>query len=203
MSIKKSPTPAALLLLASLSPGCTTDDPDPPVDTQGEQRDEEPEQAADDEPDASSYVGCSKEELESDMTTSIELSGPGVDPDTGKLTPGTYHVATTYLALQPGKLDTVLELSGPIIESSFSLPGFVAMTIVGSESCNTLRTLTVWETEQAMFAFVASPSHARAMAKTSEVSRGSSNTITWDGDVDSVSWDEAARRLGLEEDGDI
>lgn len=201
MSIKKSPTPVALLFFACLSSGCATDDPDPALDTPGEEHDDEED--ADSKPDADTYVGCAKGDLESDMTTSVELAGPGINPETGELTPGTYHIATTYLAIQPGKLETAIELSGPIIESSFSLPGFVAMTIVGSESCNTLRTLTVWESEEAMFAFVASPSHARAMAKTSEVSRGSSNTITWDGDVDSVSWDEAARRLGLEEDGDI
>lgn len=205
------------LLSTLLVMGCATDDSKPEAANDAEQQERETNEGTetgDTETDGESkpdgggpkpdaYADCTKGKLEADMTTSIELSGPGVDPETGKLEPGTYHVATTYLAIQPGKIDTVVELSGPMIQGSFELEGFIAMTIVGSESCNTLRTLTVWKDEQAMFAFVASPAHARAMAQTSNISRGTSNTITWDGDVDSVTWKEAARRLGLEQEGDL
>jgi heme-degrading monooxygenase HmoA len=146
---------------------------------------------------------CTKGKLEPDMMTTFELAGPGVNPSTGTLAPGDYHVATTYLALQPGKTETALELSGPVIESLFTSPGFVAVTTGGSVSCNTLRTLTVWASEEAMFAFVASPAHVRAMAQTSGVSRGTSNTTTWDGNAETITWREAARQLDLEVGGDI
>lgn len=209
MSATKSYGSLTGLFAALLLVGCATDTSDPSAtpsdDVEGQDRETDDKGETDEEerqPDAG-YAGCSKGELESDMTTSLELAGPGVNPETGMITPGTYLVATTYLALQPGTLDKAIELSGPIIETSFGLPGFVAVTIAGSESCNTLRTITVWENEQAMFAFVASPEHARAMAQTSAISRGTSNTITWDGSVESVKWTEAARQLALEEDGDI
>jgi heme-degrading monooxygenase HmoA len=157
----------------------------------------------DEEKPADEYADCVKGELESDMATSLPLAGPGVKPDTGELSPGTYVVATTYLALQPGKLDTAIELAGPVVENAFTLPGFVAVTLAGSGGCNSLRTITVWDSEEAMFAFVASPAHTRAMAQTSAISRGTSNTITWDGSDSTVTWEEAARQLGLEEGGDI
>lgn len=208
MSIEKvSFNPLTGLFAALLLVGCAGEEstpneaalPDEELET-----DEEGASGSDDERETDDdYAQCSKGEVEADITTSLALAGPGVDPDTGMLTPGDYLVATTYLALQPGKVDTVVELSGPVIESSFTLPGFVAMTIAGSEACNTLRTLTVWESEQAMFAFVASPSHTRAMAQTGNISRGTSNTITWEGDADSVTWQKAARELGLEADGDL
>lgn len=185
MFIRRFHEPCCALVLVLA--GCAGDDSEPTERAPGKQE----------------FSLCTKGELESDLATGLELSGPGVNPSTGSILPGDYHVATTYFALQPGKADVALDLSGPVIESLFEMPGFVAVTTGASTSCNTLRTLTVWENEAAMFAFVASPAHARAMTQTSTLSRGTSNTVAWDGSADSVSWQEAARRLGLVVGGEI
>lgn len=149
------------------------------------------------------FALCSKGVLEADREITLPHTGPGVDPSTGKVAPGSYHVSTTYLALRPGKEPLAGELAGPVIESIFGMPGLVAVAASRSSSCAALRTLTVWQTEEAMFAFVASPAHVRAMAQTAEVSRGTSNTIAWSGSAESATWDEAAKRLGEEEGGEI
>lgn len=163
--------------------------------------------ANDDSPssDAASreFALCSKGSLESDMEVTLPPTGPGVDPSTGQLAPGSYHIATTYLALRPGKEALAGELAGPIVQSMFETSGLVAVTTARSSSCAALRTLTVWETEEAMFAFVASPAHVRAMAQTTEVSRGTSNTIAWSGTGESATWAEAEKRLGAEQGGEI
>lgn len=208
MSLKRTFTSlTGSLVAALLLGGCVSDNSDPDPDVEPRPSMAATEDVETDEPDdekpTDEYADCAKGEIESDIATSLPLAGPGVDPDTGELSPGNYLVATTYLALQPDKMETAIELSGPTIEHVFTLPGFVGVTIAGSAACNSLRTITIWESEEAMFAFVASPAHTRAMAQTSVVSRGTSNTITWDGDEKSVTWQEAARQLGQEEDGDI
>jgi hypothetical protein len=186
MSIEKS---LSWLCIALLFVACSNDDSDSKL-----QPENDPEKQ---------FASCAKADVEPDLVTSLELTGPGVNPTTRTLTPGNYHVATTYLALQPGKIDLALEHSGPVIEGLFELPGFVAVMISGSASCNTLRTLTLWASEEALFDFVASPAHIRAMAQTTNLSRGTSNTITWEGNAESATWREAARQLGLEVGGEI
>jgi heme-degrading monooxygenase HmoA len=190
MFIERPLTSVAFVLIVQVLASCANDDAAPKDRPEPDLEKREP-------------ALCAKGELEPDMTTTFELAGPGVDSSTRALEPGNYHVAATYLALQPEKTETALELSGPVIESLFTTPGFVAVTTGASVSCNTLRTLTVWGSEEAMFAFVVNPAHARAMAQTSDVSRGTSNTTTWDGNAESVTWQEAARQLGLEVSGDI
>jgi len=148
------------------------------------------------------FAQCSKGQLEADFVQDSPWAGPGVDPDTGEIEAGSYRVATTYLALEPDKTDRVFELSGPVIETLSMSQGLVAVTTGQSESCAALRTFTVWRTEEDMFAFVASSAHATAMGETSELSRGTSNTISWDGDETTITWEEAASRLGTEVGGD-
>ena len=65
-----------------------------------------------------------------------------------------------------------------------------------------LRTLTVWQSEEEMFEFVAGNAHATAMGEMNELSRGSSNTISWQGTAADVSWEIAIEKLGAEVGGD-
>ncbi|WP_434044224.1 MULTISPECIES: hypothetical protein [Sorangium] len=154
-------------------------------------------------PPSAPFDGCSKGELEPDQEGRLELAGPGVDAGTGALKPGSYLVSTTYLAMKPEMAPTMTELSGPVMESLFTMKGFVAVAATSSSSCAAVRTLTVWESELDMYAFVGSPAHVKAMGQASSISRGTSNAISWEGSEREATWDEAAKRLGSEVGGDI
>lgn len=146
----------------------------------------------------SAFAKCSQGALESDRGDDTALAGPGIDPATGQLAAGDYQIATTYLALQPNKAARALELGGAVVQSLFGMHGFVAFSTTQSNSCATLRTLTVWETEEDMLAFVTSPAHAAAMSEVSELSRGSSNTTAWKGSEKDATWERAAGYLAAE-----
>ena len=159
--------------------------------------------------DASSTAGggpfadCSKKTLEADKQDQ-QLAGPGVDPDTGALAPGHYVISSTYLAMVPEQSEHAQQLGGAVIQSLPSMQGLVASGFASSTSCATLRTLTVWQSEEDMVAFVSSPAHAAAMAQTSTLSRGSiSNVISWEGDETNATWEEAAKQLAKQTGGDF
>ncbi|NUP04784.1 MAG: hypothetical protein HOW73_01855 [Polyangiaceae bacterium] len=149
------------------------------------------------------FANCHKGDLETDLADDMPMMGPGIDPDTGELAPGTYYVATTYLALNPEKRERLGEVSGPVIESLQTSAGLIAVITSQSESCQSFRTMTVWQSEEDMMTFVTGAAHAAAMAETSELSRGTSNTISWEGDASTANWEEAATRLGAEPGGDL
>lgn len=144
---------------------------------------------------ADPFLACSVTALEPDWREDAPLVGPGVDAASGELKPGSYRFATTYLPVKPEKAAAVLELSAPVIQTLQSSPGLVAVATGQSASCAVFRTLTVWESEEDMLAFVLSPAHVRAMAETSAVSRGSAATISWQGSAADGSWDRAVERL--------
>jgi hypothetical protein len=147
------------------------------------------------------FAQCKKGVIEDDFVHDPWV-GPGVDPMTGEIAPGSYRVATTYLALKPEKMQRFHELSDPVVETLFTAQGLVAVTTGSSQSCSALRTFTVWQTEEDMYAFVGSAAHAAAMPETSDLSRGTSNTISWDGDETTATWEEATSRLAAETTGD-
>ncbi|WP_437673557.1 hypothetical protein [Sorangium sp. So ce131] len=152
---------------------------------------------------SSPLSGCEKGKIESDFFEALEPSGPGVDPQTKQVRAGSYVIASTYLALKP-ELDhgAAMEVSGPVIEAVMTAKGTVAMMAGRSTACSTLRTLSVWESEEDMLAFVMGPAHVEAMSHTSELSRGTSNTISWEGNEEDVAWEEAARQLASENASD-
>ncbi|HWA70996.1 MAG TPA: hypothetical protein VG937_01605 [Polyangiaceae bacterium] len=53
-----------------------------------------------------------------------------------------------------------------------------------------------------MLAFVTSPAHLAAMAEVSELSRGSSSTIAWEGTEKDATWERAADHLASAAGGD-
>jgi heme-degrading monooxygenase HmoA len=130
------------------------------------------------------------------------LAGPGVDPQTGALEPGSYSIATTYLALKPEKVERALELGNPVVQSLFTMKGFVAFSTTASASCATLRTLTIWQSEEDMMNFVVSPAHLEAMPEIADLSRGTSNTVSWEGSEQDANWERAAELLASETSGD-
>jgi hypothetical protein len=142
------------------------------------------------------YAHCDKGVIEDDFVQDLQWSGPGVDQMTGEIMPGTYRIAATYLPVKPGKLDRVFELSGPVFNTLFGTQGFVAVATAQSESCSSLRTFTVWQSEEDMYALVGSEAHTAAMSETADLSRGGTGAISWDGDETTITWEEAASRLG-------
>ncbi|MCU0687999.1 MAG: hypothetical protein MUF34_38110 [Polyangiaceae bacterium] len=147
------------------------------------------------EADLSNYQGQTTYEGEV-LAGQTKLVGPGVDA-TGKLKPGSYVFSSTYLRMPTdgSALGRFLQLSAPMLESLPTLPGLVAFSFSSEPSCTALRTLTVWENEEAMFAFAASASHRTAVAATSEVSRGGSAVTHWSGTEADGTWTKSAAEL--------
>lgn len=148
------------------------------------------------------FASCSRSLLEPDRGDDAALAGPGMNPDTGQLAAGSYLVATTYLALRPDKVARALELGGPVVQSLFGMQGFVAFSTTQSSSCSTLRTLTIWQREEDMLTFVTSPAHVAAMSEVSELSRGGSSTVAWEGSEKDATWERAADYLAAETGAD-
>lgn len=166
---------AALMLTLSLTAcGVVDDDALPPVDE----------------------AACTKDQLEADGRDSSPLDA---------LPPGRYVVSTTYLRLPHRKsaLQRFSSLTQPMEDELRANPGLVRVTTRLASSCNTARTLSVWKTEADMYRFVASGSHAKAMAAVTEVSRGGSVTTHWSGTEAEATWEQATRRLAADTDGPI
>ena len=144
---------------------------------------------------------CIRDALEADIQYDMPLTGPGVDPATGKLVappPAGYAVSTTYLALKPDAASNARfqALVGPVISDLERQPGLRAIQFSRSKACATVRTFTVWQDEAAMLAFVSGSAHARASAGIAEVSRGGSAVAHWHATtLDQASWPYSARSL--------
>jgi heme-degrading monooxygenase HmoA len=144
---------------------------------------------------------CTRTALEADIEYGMPLTGPGVDPATGKLVappPAGYVASTTYLALKSDAASNARfqELVGPVISDLQHQPGLRALQVSNSKECTTARTLTVWQDEAAMLAFVSGSAHAAASAGIAEISRGGSAVVHWHAmTLDQASWSYAAERL--------
>ena len=123
------------------------------------------------------------------------LSGPGIDPETGALLPpmqDTYVLHTTQILVKPERLEEFLALNVPIFEQLGQTEGLVGFSIASEPTCGFSRTMGIWESEQAMLAFVTSGAHLQAMAQTTEVSI-TGRTTSWTASADEmpITWDMA------------
>ena len=163
----------------------------------------------DDTPDqetpADPFAACKREVIEPDQAFMGPPEGPAVNPQTQQINPPAGAiVATTYLALKPGEQagQRFGQLVGPVIQDLGARQGLLAITTSTSTSCGTARTVTVWESEAAMMAFVTGEAHLAAIQGTSDVSRGGSVTMTWPHAGGELTWQIAAARL-KDHDGPI
>ncbi len=127
------------------------------------------------------------------------FAGPGFSPDTGLIgtAQDSYVASTTFIIVNSEDQDRFLQLAGAVIETMGDMPGLVGYSLGASEKCGTSRTLTVWESEQAMFDFVVSDAHAAAMSQAESISE--IGVVThWDVSSDNVPppWDEAKTEVG-------
>jgi heme-degrading monooxygenase HmoA len=142
--------------------------------------------------------GCARDTLESDLALT-PLSGSQVkDGDLAAPGPDGYVVSTTFLRLKPGD-DTAArfqELVSPILQRLVTQSGLAGFQLGLSTSCNTARTLSVWESTEAMYDFVGSDVHMTAVNAVSDVSRGGSIVVHWQAPTaDEASWSSATETL--------
>ncbi|MBM4362234.1 MAG: DUF3291 domain-containing protein [Deltaproteobacteria bacterium] len=137
--------------------------------------------------------GCGRAKREDDLQViPLKAIADATLPETG------FVVATTFLRITHGDAGAAVfsELETPVQGELVAAPGVLAVELAVATSCNTARTLSVWESIEAMYGFVGGPAHATAMERVAEVSRGGSVTTHWDATAASeASWEEALRRL--------
>jgi hypothetical protein len=172
-------------------------DDDPPSGTAS--GDGTPSNESEPAADPTELSDCTRGTLEPDLQAA-PLDGPGVSD--GALIPGDHVVSSTYLQIGRDAASRQLfeQLVAPVTAELQVRPGLLALSFGSSESCGTVRTLSVWEDDVAMLGFVTSTAHANAMARVTEISRGGSVVTHWTGDAATANWPTAAQRLG-EDDG--
>lgn len=155
------------------------------------------------------FPGCERGVFEEDLVVidtmgmpgPVRWYGPGVDQETGELLDDgvtTYHVSTTYLAMQTseGAQSAFTSVIFDVNQALFSNPGMVAAQITNSQACNSARTFTVWTDEAAMMEFVTSDAHIAAITKIGEISRGGSAVTSWAGvPASDIVWESALAEL--------
>jgi heme-degrading monooxygenase HmoA len=127
------------------------------------------------------------------------LSGPGYDPMTGFVgTPqAKYIVHTTQIYVRPEQENAFFQAAGKVIAQLSQTDGLVAYALAGDDGCGVQRTMGVWESEEALYAFVGSGAHVEAMQKTGELSF-TGRTTNWEATSDEVlalTWDVARGKL--------
>jgi quinol monooxygenase YgiN len=211
----------SLLLVGSLAAACVDDDPDGPGDPMAaddadtaasEDTGEAPAESSGEAPAGSSSSGAGESTGDETTGGAIDvdalydcedldfqviqpLTGPGIDPMTGTLLEpmqATYVLHTTQILVKPERLDEFFQLSGAVIQQLLQSEGLVGFALAQEPNCGFSRTMGVWESEQAMFAFVGSEAHAQAMTHTTEVSI-TGRTTAWTATADEMplTWEMA------------
>lgn len=148
-------------------------------------------------PDIAALYDCEEPEL----MIAQPLAGPGIDPETGALLDpiaGEYIVHTTQI-LPKSDADSqqaFFGLVGAISAQLMQTPGLVGFSLAVEPNCAFARTLGVWESEEAMYAFVSSGAHLDAMGQTFDV--GVTGRVThWTATAEELppSWESAVARL--------
>jgi heme-degrading monooxygenase HmoA len=147
--------------------------------------------------DVEAFYAC--EEVE--FGEARPLSGTNFDVDQGGFltepTQETFVVHATQIYVKPEQSDRFFELTGPMFATLPEFAGNVAWTVGGDDSCLVSRTMGIWESEEALYAFVGSPEHAAAMAETTALSytgRTTHWTVTKE-QAEALTWDVARAKL--------
>lgn len=147
-------------------------------------------------PDLAELYACEEAEL----AIAQPFGGPGFDPMTGELVNPAeeYVVSTTQLLPKPdaASQQAFLELTNGVVAQLMETPGFLGLSLALEPNCGFARTLTVWESEEAMFAFVGTGAHVEAMGQTFDV--GVTGRVTsWTAPAEEMppSWDDAIAKI--------
>lgn len=133
------------------------------------------------------------------------LSGPGYDPVSGFIgTPkATYVVSATQIFVKPEQEDAFFQQAGKVIAQLGETPGFVAFALGGDTTCGDSRTISVWESEDALYEFVGSGAHVTAMQMAPDLGL-TGRTTHWDAtseEIGALTWDKAREKLAEIESG--
>ncbi len=144
---------------------------------------------------------------ENNFVETKPLSGPGYDPETGFVgePQATYFAATTQIYVAADAQEAFISASGPVIQQILKTPGLVAWTVGGDTDCQVNRTMTIWESEDAMYSFVTSGAHAEVMGQVTELSL-TGKTVHWvitPEEIETQTWDTVRAKLDLEDPSEL
>ncbi|MBL8740369.1 MAG: antibiotic biosynthesis monooxygenase [Myxococcales bacterium] len=135
------------------------------------------------------------------------LSGPGYDAETGFVgePQATYIASTTQIYVAPEKQKAFLDASIDVIGQLADTPGLVAFSVGGDTECQVNRTMSIWESEDAMYAFVTSGAHAVAMGQLTELSLTGKTThwTTTPEEIEAQTWDTVRAKLAEEDPSEL
>ena len=146
---------------------------------------------------------CVADVIEPDLAMG-PMGGSAVDEQTGfyRLEQGQeVVVSSTYGVPKPDATGGGLpphyqDLMGRIIEQLQTQPGLLAVQLGGSASCNSGRTLAVWESEELMYDFVMSAPHLEAMSSAQQLLQPGYAVTHWSARTqDEMSLEAAADHL--------
>ncbi|WP_437293067.1 antibiotic biosynthesis monooxygenase family protein [Sorangium sp. So ce426] len=144
---------------------------------------------------------CTGGVLEADLEAD-PLSGPGVDPETGKLRPppegSSYAVSATYGVPRPGDavMQRYVQIFGAIQAELASQPGLLAIQLGQSPSCGSGRTLAVWASTDAMYEFVMGPAHLAAVNAADELLEPTYVVTHWEtAETDGITLADSVSRI--------
>ncbi len=131
----------------------------------------------------------------------------GYDPETGFVgePQATYFAATTQIYVAADAQEAFISASGPVIQQILKTPGLVAWTVGGDTDCQVNRTMTIWESEDAMYSFVTSGAHAEVMGQVTELSL-TGKTVHWvitPEEIETQTWDTVRAKLDLEDPSEL
>jgi len=135
-----------------------------------------------------------------DFTISKPLVGPGFDPARGgvlgELQP-TYVVHTTQLILDPDRIAEFQAIADPVSAQLDQTEGLLAYSYAGDQGCGEASTLAIWASEAAMYRFVGTGAHARAMGQANDVGlagRVTHWTVTG-AEANAIDWEVARAKI--------
>ena len=146
-------------------------------------------------PTAAEQYAC----VDDDFEPLKPLSGDGFDPEKGLIGERRerYIVHTTQLVVPPAGMEAFGADMGDIFGAMAQADGLIAVSLAGSVKCGFNRTLGVWRDEAAMWAFVASPAHVKAMTNTMDYATAG-RVEHWEAtaeEVEALTWESAMARL--------
>jgi heme-degrading monooxygenase HmoA len=143
---------------------------------------------------------------ENEFSIDKPVTGPGFDPAQGGIIgepQDTYVVHATQIYPIPGKETEFLAVAGPVIAQLNETEGLLAFGLGRDNGCGVSRTMGIWESEEAMYAFVGSGAHAVAMTQSYDVGL-TGKTTHWEvtaEELDTLDWDTGRAKLDEIEPG--
>ena len=130
------------------------------------------------------------------------LNGPGYDAMTGfKGTPQSSYVVSSTVLYVPAKPDpkgaAFTMAVPPVVTQLSSAPGVIAFALGNDATCNSWRTLVVWDSQDSMMKFVTSGQHAVVMPQAKAMSEAGKVTswMATPSDVMALTWEVARTHL--------